>query len=280
MPKLKKTMYPEENETWAAMFLNNLVHPEWITVKCDDSLSPHVLCVFFVQNDSYSQQILPEVEMRVNDKNCVIKNKTCYLFIWQRRDSKTNIKSYKPLKNFKVPFFQFLFDTISVIFPSIFTNDFKSISRYNRYGQLYEYKEQIDHKNATEALKVYTKGQMKDIIIGGDMFKCKENIYISIQYIHDGKVDCPGKYAIGELECQCNRKDEYSAQCKFVTNERGMKLCSVLYLQIKDKTCKINTVTEKVHKTKNPDIVHENAKHENLFQCRMDITYFWNKLMI
>ena len=76
--KVKNIIYPEENKTCAAILLNNLAQPEWITVNCDESLSPHVLCAFPVPNDKHSHPILSETKLRVYGKSCVIRNSTCF----------------------------------------------------------------------------------------------------------------------------------------------------------------------------------------------------------
>ena len=95
--------YLQKGHSCVAMFLTNLAKPDWIQVPCDKPIVGHIFCLIEDMDDQL-KETHPTLVM--NHKLCVLLNMTCY--------------------KFDVKKFQFLFETIPVTFPQIFTHDFKN----------------------------------------------------------------------------------------------------------------------------------------------------------
>ena len=71
----------------------------------------------------------------------------------------------------------------------------------------------------------------------GNVFECRQSIFISYTYVCDGKKDCPGDTAFDEIECICETSLVPLRKCKHFVSRKGIKSCSLLYLTLKDGTC-------------------------------------------
>ena len=158
-------------------------------------------------------------------------NSTCHLFYWQA--AATNLQSshsnkHLLLRNFSTSIFQYLFDAVTVQFPPIFVSDSFTES-YRKYSNIYKYEKYAVTKNSYEAFNVLIRKSEKTIE-GGNIFRYKENVYISIQYICDGKIDCPEDHPADELGCDCNTEND-SKMCKYFRTKSNEKVCSLFYVQ-------------------------------------------------
>ena len=256
--KIKFTLYPEVHiRKCGAMLLYNLVDPEWITVDCDEPLSHGTFCEFTRRKTFKPSPSTSNTEFRINDKGCVMRQQTCFLFLWlpvsivkaaTDRDN-TYLKHFSDIK-----IFQFLFEATRIQFLPIFIENAKWIATYERFANVYNYKRHFVHNGSMEAYAVYKQRPVKHFI-GGNLFKCNGNVYISIYYVCDDKIDCPGENLTDEIGCQCKGIQKISSKCKFILDDKRNKTCSGLYLWTKDSKCQINVGSTYTvsHQTKIPE---------------------------
>ena len=231
--RMQYTIYPEiSNYTkCAAMLLNNLVNPEWITIDCDEPVTSDIMCHF---PRKIKQQFNMTVEKMVSNSACVHKNETCFIFHWRNIDNSDNKKiSMMSLNHINI--FQYLFDAISVSFPPIMLKDRRYTMIYKRYSNVYIYKKIKLVSTLTKALSVYTQTSF-EFINGGNVFNCGSHL-ISITDLCNGKVDCQSDEELDEMHCDCEKTQVYSSKCKHLTSVKGQKHCSDFYIKVKNNEC-------------------------------------------
>ena len=223
------------------MLLNNLAEPEWITVDCNEPVTPHTLCVFFDENNqSTTTKTVSTKELNVYNKSCVIINGTCYLFLWIINQDQVPVQNYNKKPKFtNVTDFQMLFDSVAIEFPPILSYDMEYLINYRKYLNIYDCDRKVIDKSNLEGLYIFSQDKLS-IFKGGNLFQCESTVYISILYICDGNVDCPGDIPTDEMGCICNNSLPYSTQCKYIINPSGARECSLFYVTGKDGTCHLS----------------------------------------
>ena len=232
--RMQYTMYPEiSNYTkCAAMLLNNLVNPEWITINCDEPIRSDIMCHF-------PRKIKPQFNMTAEKKYmyntaCVHINRTCFIFHWGEINNNDKKKiSMIPINHISI--FKDLFDAISVSFPPIMLNGMRYTMTYKRYSNLYIYKKIKLTNTLTKALLVYTKTHFS-FIKGSNVFNCGSHV-ISITDLCNGKMDCQNDEKLDEMQCDCEETQVYSSNCKHLTSVKGQKHCSDFYIKVKNNEC-------------------------------------------
>ena len=93
------------------------------------------------------------------------------------------------------------------------------------------------HENSSaEVFKIYSEKSL-DFETEANMFKCSNQMYISIQFTCDGLNDCPGNEPADEKNCKCNHTNDFSSNCKYFQSIKGRKACSLFYLKTADGHC-------------------------------------------
>ena len=95
-----KTIFPYLNnkKSCTAILLTNLADPQWIQISCEKQyVISDVLCL----TEAYNQvSVVKSTDSKLFDKDCVIQNRTCYLFWWLHTFQKT-LKLFKSKTVFK-----------------------------------------------------------------------------------------------------------------------------------------------------------------------------------
>ena len=268
--KNRMTVYPETSQRkCGAMILYKLVDPEWITVNCDEPLVSGAFCVISRGNTSNASAFNPTSDLIINDRKCVMRNNTCFLFLWVKVSfiEITKNTEYIYLPHFSsVKYFQFLFEAISIQFPPVFIEDAKWTVTYEKFANVFNYERDLVHNRSIEAYGIYIQRPTIQLI-GTNLFQCNSSLYISIYFVCDGKADCPGEHPTDEMGCHCNYTQILSSRCKFILNHKRKQTCSVFYLQTKDNKCQMlssnHTVLENTKISENECPI-TNAKFSHL----------------
>ena len=218
----------------AVLLLMNLADPARIRVECDNKFIHNFLCYF--EDKQVADDDKTYVDMNIFAQSCVMKNKICYLFKW----IKVNTNEINPIKidkNFITLNFEYLFDAVSVPFPPIISPDFKEKLTYRKYGRIPNYNWHPINKPIIESLYVF-KDSANKFNAGGNLFKCEDNVLISIKFVCDGNVDCTSNHSTDELGCLCSTPHNYSPKCKYII-EGDKKSCSFYYWRIKTNICEL-----------------------------------------
>ena len=236
--KTHYTIYPEISNysKCAAMLLNNLVNPEWITIDCDEPVTSDIMCHFPRKIKQHINWITEE-EIKIYNSSCVHKNETCFIFLWSHFVSNIHSNNNKLLRKEidHINVFQYLFSAVSVSFPPIMLADMKYTMSYIRYGNSLSYIT-MEANKSTETLLIFTQVHI-DPRNGGNIFKCKKYL-ISIEYLCDGKVDCESSEKLDEIDCQCKETEMYSSRCKYVISANEPKFCSDFYIKTTHHDCR------------------------------------------
>ena len=230
--------YLHDKKSCTAILLTNLAEPHWIQISCKRKYTiSDVVCL----TEAYNQvSVAKAIDSKLHYKDCVIHNRTCYLFLWLRTFAKTlEILKSKTVFKGSVKKFEYLFTAVDVIFPPILYSDLGYFVTYERYGKYYHYRKQKLIDNLKHSVLI-TQKSPKNIIIGHNIFRCRDNIYISHIYVCDGNDDCPDSTKLDEVGCDCNHTDYYSSKCKYITtNNYLMKHCSPFYYRTVQGDCKM-----------------------------------------
>ena len=211
----------------AVLLLMNLAEPAWITVEWDTNLTENFLCYF--EDKPITDDNKTYVDMNIFDQLCVMKNNICYLFE-RTKVNITDIDGMKINKTYITLLFEYLFDAISVLFPPIISPDFKEKLTYRKYGRIFIYNWHPINDPVVEGLYVYRDSPNK-FNARGHLFRCKDNILISIKFVCDGYFDCTSNQPTDELGCLCSKSNNHSNKCKY-TIEGNKKRCSFYYWNI------------------------------------------------
>ena len=241
--KVNQTLYPEVHvDKCAALLLYNLADPEWITVDCDEPLGHQAFCVISVRDKTKNVTLVSEKNLKLYDRQCIIRNFTCFVFNWVTYADifKGNIlhTSYANIQAFK-----FLFDAISVLFPPIFIENAQWFETYERFSNTYRYQKSLVTKDSIEAFIIQKHIEL-EWFMGSNLFRCASHSYISIHYICDRRIDCPGKQPTDEIGCHCHTSENYSSKCKYIVGNNNKTTCSDFYVKGFNKSCQILSIRD------------------------------------
>ena len=257
-----KTWFPYFNgrKQCTGMLLSNLAEPQWIHFNCEQQLViSNVMCL--IESDqTYVIVIYPD--QLIYDTNCVIQNNTCYKFWWFNNVMKGKRLTFtEGVYKGDINAFEFLFLAVESIFPPILNFNMKYYTTYKIYGNNFEYRKHSLTDPIASAL-IVTYEQVHKHKISPNIFRCESDVYISVLYICDGKADCPNGSTLDEKNCQCYDTKNYSSMCKYLipnhsdkNNDRknekdNPKKCSSFYFRSVEGICRIFTMVEFLHKTK------------------------------
>ncbi len=230
--------------------LTNLAQPEWVTVGCDQPLSAHAVCVVpFAVNESlqgnnhndaselYNQGLI------VRHSSCILSNDTCFIFLWLTHKYKQALNKsfvrtdalFRKLNINDLNYFKFLFDTVSVRFPAIFSSDLNTYHTVYQLRQSNTFMEKpsiyqfTSHAVTNSLFKGFyiTAGKTESKHRGTNIFRCYRS-FISQLGICDKIADCPDTHRSDEAGCVWNTTD---------IQNRKHQTCSSLFVQAASGLC-------------------------------------------
>ncbi len=172
------------------MLLYNLASPEWVKIRCTNDLSKYFICM---TNKNVTTE--PNLWNTVTDDHCSslsIKHQNkCIYFTWHGNLKKnvflwSKIKPY-PLVNMSE--LSFLFHTVT---PSPVCSQYlkhKFAFEFDKFGALYM-KKQI--YGDCQGYRMYFSATVPTIP-GGNVFQCKNNVFVSAINVWDGVHQCTDK---------------------------------------------------------------------------------------
>ena len=159
------------------MLLINLADPQWISIPCDKILLGNIFCLIEDRSSSNQSLIRMTPQLKSCSKEEVLKNGLCFRFIPEKMKSR-NICAVDTRK------IQFIFHTGNLIFPSLYTCDLKNIVTYTKYRDFLKTSvTPATFNNSKFALFVDSRSWQK-LVVGGNIFKLRNNVYSSFMYIH------------------------------------------------------------------------------------------------
>ena len=109
--------------------------------------------------------------------------------------------------------------------------------QYSKFNNFYHYETKRLHENSSaEGFKIYSEKSL-DFETEANMFKCSNQMYISIQFTCDGLNDYPGNEPADKKNCKCNHTNDFSSNCKYFQSIEGRKACSLFHLKTFDGHC-------------------------------------------
>ncbi len=225
-----------------AIFLTNLLSPQWIQVECDVPLISNILCT----KEHFS---FPDLANEIFvSLGCyafhVINNESCYYFS-HFEDNPTNpsTKGQKAkAKKLKSKIVQGAWNVSMV--------DLKALPAQDHLQYLFEAIHPILHLPLEQKLgtsptfdqQEYTifHTSFSEHPIGNNVFSCEDGTYISSKNRCDDEDDCPN--AIDEKHCVCQNITE-KIQCKYLITEKSNRTCSSLFQKLPSNCCNAFTQT-------------------------------------
>ena len=192
---------------------------------------------------------------------------SCYLFQWYQKPHSLLLKALTPLD---IQSFEVLFRAIDKPFAPIYLPNKNKIISYKKYGFKFYYTE--GKVNKQTQFYVISKEKTYHFNIGGNLFKCSNNEYISILFVCDQHVNSKEDTPTDELECECNSTEIYSQKCKYIVKNNVRKYCLFFYSQMGNLTCIMYTHLKHIYKI---STVPEMEVNEKQILCRgINLSHF------
>ncbi len=217
------------------MLLTNLVQPYWESVACDKSYVGDIICsiskVLTHKDNNFHTNTAHKDKFCL--KNSFKKFATCYSFHW------IGVRNLLQWRNTTEMFndssrFQYLFNSISAMFPPIFSQDLRYTLLYHRYSNIYNY----THRAVCETSEAFVI-ERKDVprnVIGGNIFSCGGTYmsYMSLNY-------CDTK------ESRASAKYNTSHECPLTHYKSHVGTCHLYFVLDEFKSEQVQNVHHNVH---------------------------------
>ncbi len=279
----RNELHPPVNKTnmCVALLLSNLAAPDWIPVKCDDQITPNVLCHFLSAAPNVTKQ-------RKEDMlGCygfhIVKNHSCYSFLHVKTAQKCmkncnrrrglfalnlwNVSDIGVVRPESVQQFYILLEATSVPFPPIVFADCDADVKITIVSQHWFISEAF-YRTAVVPPGIDTVGfeilqaQFSEHPLGNNVFVCKTGIFISSKFVCDDKKDCPD--GSDDNNCTCRTKNDKFV-CNVIVGNTSKEMCSSLYFKTRSGFC---TAFSELHIGEEPLLFPlQNSSNRTIFAC-------------
>ncbi len=244
-----KTQYPsvEHNHFCTVMLMINLAEPEWLNIKCGETLLQQITCKMSYppqqkNNQSHVSNKLMKRRFMCSRRH-ILKNRKCYSFVWHAKSTLCHLQD--PVlkhQNLDSPqYFQFLFDGMKSKFPPILGIVWNNCSLVQKY----HYEKHLtvfDFRNTTiptilAAGFVHFVFETNRITSTPVVMMCRSGTYILFEKRCNGHSDCPSDNS-DEIFCNCNQteKDTTERQCRHLKTKRSFS-CGPFFYMTRDNVC-------------------------------------------
>ena len=236
----------EDKKSCTLMLILNLAEPDWISVPCDQPLLENIICQYNSTYNTNKEVISPIRKICLG--NSLLQNETCILFTWYLNKPKDNHK-LKSTINISKPSdlhgFRPVFDAITATFPPIYATDFEFRIIYERFYNIYTYKNITISDKPVGGLYISTY-EPQEPFVGDNMFLC-DKTYLSVSTMCDGIIDCVLN-GLDEENCTCpnmTRISKLALDIKCLSTRIINKVCTQFQNLTTEKYCKHMTPTTK-----------------------------------
>ena len=119
----------------------------------------------------------------IYDSTCILKEKTCYIFMWLSLENEGKIPVNRlPINTGNINMFEFLFDAITSQMPPFCSEEPKLSISYIRYKSIYSYKLHNSSANKDTGGYIIKTEQPIDFFQGMNLFNCSKAGFVS--YLH------------------------------------------------------------------------------------------------
>ena len=191
--KYAEKMYVQIRRQCTLMLLTNLAEPEWVSIECHQKIIEDIMCM--VPKDANStKNISVNSDLIVFDYPCLFMLGKCYLLSWGYLNHTTMSRNTE-LKISKSTFvaMEHLVTDTNTDFPPF--HSFLNLVTYCKYSRKWV------SQNITKShkgLNILTISGSK-FTKHGNVFECRQGIFVAYANVCDGKKDCPGDMAFDEM---------------------------------------------------------------------------------
>ena len=262
-----ETFHPSRRHKCTALSLIDLAMPTWYTMKCDQKLFSTVVCSkhFAPKSSERNRQVM---KLFCPSHQHVRKDRSCLSFYW--------IKSHMFAKQHCHPAVKkniFIFHAITVNQTLPLLNAGNTSLIVERYFNKI-YITTVKQQYLSQGLCIKQSSAQK-FRAHGNIFPCKQWVYISAVFVCDGTRDCPGD----DIQCVCKPTEKtLPKMCKSFEIDSKHPVCGPLYNQTSKGTCQVFTESWANEKSKSPQTnetfsfckvedLKFPCKHNDLLQC-------------
>ncbi len=173
-------VFPQDCHPCNALLFVNLAQPEWMNLKCNESLSRIILCTIPKKNssDMYAINLAITPSFAVCKKGLILWKKDCLKFQQYESNYFTpRIQERPDIEEFK--------NIIDLIYhtqlPPVFFNDFTSYTTITKHLNKLVFKTEQVRNNPLQGL--YLSAWKKvSIDVGNNLLQCKNDTFVTIVY--------------------------------------------------------------------------------------------------
>ena len=231
----------KKNYSCSAMLLQNLAHPQWISVPCNQKLIGDIFCSNY--NNFRDGELIPnnKIHFSLCEKEEIKRNGTCLDLKWyiMKYNGKINRQLFQHKNLYS--HINFLLDVIpNNLFLPFFFNGFSKIVIIKKLSNAYN-RTEIQANENSKAFLPQIKN-IKHFNIPGYLFQCKKGIYRIHTDLFYSQQYCEGYRYLRTILHKKNQK------------------CPVLFYLTSNGNCKLYILFSKV-----PHIKNSNNNFKNIF---------------
>ena len=242
--------FPTKNKKMCTMMLLlNLAEPDWISIFCNRSILPIVICV----KDELMEK--PKADIHLMDLSAcsvlsIVVHKECFVFEWKPRNE-TKFKGFSR-SNQKIEYkkvilnFQHIFDVIITPTSSLSVLVMKNLTSLN----VLKFQKYLDITTSEHFIMPFTEAEGFHLFklnkyrlnLGSLLFSCSSGGYIMNDFICDHFIDCPNDNS-DEEQCTCTMENK-TGYCRYTKTGGDNIFCGLLYYKKLSGACqKYSNVT-------------------------------------
>ncbi len=242
--KSLSVVYPQKQWKCTMMLFTNLVHPEWISVRCDEKILGDVICSVQTPQiiiSTGTNKSTDEVNFACSSFQ-LLKYKQCFLLLW---DCGGSDFSRCCLNAEQIPFqitniseLYFVLKASSTMISPVLSvrqnrTDFITKFTYKRNTETYTISQNNDTKE-TYGFHFCTTDR-KELQSSSALFQCPDGPYFSSLYLCDGTIDCIETQS-DETNCTCELQF-LGPTCMILSIPNKTQVCSTLYYTTHNYSC-------------------------------------------
>ncbi len=281
-----QNIFPSEvsSERCTLLLASNLAEPEYLNLECNKKLLAHVVCDTAQGNKSLGKITNKILHHSLFcSQNMISTKEHCHGFLWLSHKSADDCRTKSfPVSSIDEKLFATIFKAVDVDNVIFYINNVTVIYEIKCIKNIASERCQISDSNIKETHGFLVLKENKQLqIIGGNIFECKDSIFVSSTMRCDGHQDCPN--SADEVNCTCKSISDQLVSCQWVIDTQSHKgYCGPLFTKNSRGKCvqavqsipnNKEYLNEKCVLMWHNELVHTILSEGKLFLCELEFEF-------